>query len=72
MQKYGRPGKVVALALDEAYAPKVTMLQPPVQPAPTEVREVTRPDRAHVTLALLTMAGTIVLLLVLCVVLALT
>jgi hypothetical protein len=48
--------------------------QPVIQPASNqiEVREVIRPDRGHVALALLVMAGTIVLLLVLCVVLALT
>jgi hypothetical protein len=52
----------------------LTAPQPVVYPVnnPIEVREVTRPDRGPVTLALLVMAGTIVLLLVLCVVLALT
>ena len=58
----------VALALDKGYTPKVTLLQAPVQPAPIEVREVTRPDRGPVTLALLIMGATIAALTVLCVV----
>jgi hypothetical protein len=63
---------LVALERDRGYAPKVAMFQPPVQPAPIEVREVTRADRGHVTLALLIMACTIAALTLVCIVLALT